>query len=118
MDIKKLGKRAVKRITKNTVDRLATRQALKATIDSKAEGGMVAVIESGIDCDGVTGGSVWSVAASAMAVEMVYQRIINSAEGMTTIEIVSPSEAAGIEFQTRDLALEAFEEGRQHCIYA
>ena len=83
------------------------------------EGGMVALIESGMDCDGVRyAGRVHLVPATWQAVVAREDEIYKWADGPCNLYIERPSVADEVEYQSRDLALEAFEDGHPYSLYA
>ena len=100
------------------LDRAITeRGALAARIRACDEGGKIAMVESGMDCDCVRySGKVTIVPATMAAYYEEYNRTAEWADGPFSFAIVRPSEAAGIEYASRDLALEAYENGHPHYI--
>jgi hypothetical protein len=93
-------------------------KGVHASVPSKHPG-WVAVVWSGRDCDNVAySGQVRYVRADITSVMEEIDREYSNAEGPTNYIITKPSEAAGITYSSRDLALEAFEDGRSHVIYA
>lgn len=83
------------------------------------EGGVVALIESGMDCDGARySGRVRIVPATWQAVVHEEDRIQSWADGPCHVYIERPSIAEEIEYHSRDLALEAFEDGHPYSLYA
>lgn len=84
-----------------------------------AEGGKVAVVWSGRDCDGVAySGDVRLVNATLADVRRHIERYYEWADGPCNYTLMSPSTAALIHPQERDLTAEAHEEGRPQCICA
>jgi hypothetical protein len=84
----------------------------------KAERGKVAVVWSGMDCDCVRySGDAHLVKANWRAIEKHVYDTYKWADGPCGYYITTPSAAAEIERQSRDLALEAFEDGHPHCVY-
>ena len=84
-----------------------------------ADGGKVAVVWSGRDCDGVAySGDVRLVNATLADVRRHIERYYEWADGPCNYTLMSPSTAALIHPQERDLTAEAHEEGRPHCICA
>lgn len=98
---------------------LADKIAMKRRIAACAENGKVAVVESGMDCDCVRySGHVSIIDATVEAYEAHYDHVAKWADGPFSLGVVSPSEARKIKRQSRDLALEAFEDGHAHVVYA
>lgn len=82
-------------------------------------GKYVAMIWGGRDCDGVQSeGNVRYVKADLTSVMADIDREHANAEGPCWWHMVSPSEAKAIEHTSRDLTLEAFEDGHSHVLYA
>ena len=97
-------------------DWLEERRHLAAVIAKDAEDGEVAIIESGMDCDGVKyWGRACVVPASVMAVLLWEKRTEEWADGPFYWHIERPS--AEVESGSRDLGMEAFEDGHPHVIY-
>lgn len=79
--------------------------------------GLVAVVESGRDCDGVEyHGYVRIIEASLEAYNRLHDDIAHHADGPFRLEIVSPAQAVGIRYTSRDLVAEAHEDGHPHSI--
>lgn len=76
--------------------------------------GNVGLIIDSTDCDHCR--SVYSRIVPASQVDAEIARIYDSAEGRTFVQIVKPVTLAGFIGSSRDLALEAFEDGHPHCI--
>ncbi len=98
----------------NINDRAALLKALDRSTDDQ---GMVCQVESGMDCDCVkyTHSHVrhrLSLMDEWMALEKAYEY----AEGYMHIYFVPPKERP--ESYSRDLALEAFEDGHPHVVYS
>jgi hypothetical protein len=78
---------------------------------------MVAVVWSGRDCDGVQySGEVRLVPANPKDVEEHIDHTHKWADGPCDYAIMKPSEAEKIEYTSRDLTMEAFENGRTYDI--
>lgn len=115
---KRALKALAKRLSTGRSDYLAHRAVLASTLKAHAENGMVAVIESGRDCDGVAyDGRVSLIPAMVVAYERHDQQIAEYADGPYHLSICTPSAAKSIEYTSRDLTMEAFENGHQHVIY-
>lgn len=86
-------------------------------------GPAIAVVKGGMDCDGSQyEGNVTLVNASGTRAEAMRRveehidRELDYADGPMHFDIISPSEAKHITRTSRDLALEAFEDGHSHII--
>jgi len=92
------------------------RQSLIKAIAECAEDGKVAVVESGMDCDCVQySGYRHLIDANVKAYDALRRRIAESADGRIYLDIARPSE--DVEQSSRDLALEAFEDGHPYSIH-
>lgn len=119
--MKAVTKRALKRFGRKLLvhreDMLAKRARFKAAMLKVAEGGVVAVVEHGMDCDGVAyDGLVREVQALVMVVEALEWKIAKAADGTFGLRLMKPSEARLVQYESRDLTLEAFEEGHPHLL--
>jgi hypothetical protein len=113
----KLGK--IKIADTQGYDYLARKVGLVDKIASLAEDGKVAVVYNERDCDMVqSNGNVEILPASAVAFIRWLDKKLEWAEGPVNWELYSPSETVGIEQTTRDLVMEAFEDGHPHVVYA
>ena len=84
-------------------------------IEQYAEGGYIKVVESGRDCDGVQyDGLVRIIEASRAVFEKLQDEIAESADGPFRLTIVPMSDDP--EYETRDLVMEAHENGHAHSI--
>jgi hypothetical protein len=84
-----------------------------------AEGGRVALVNGGRDCDCATWANTYSLVPATVAeVDNWVERFYHWAEGPQWHYIERPSVARKLEEEHRDLALEAFEDGHQHVVYA
>ena len=94
------------------------RQQFLQSIARCAEGGKVAVVWSGRDCDGACyEHSVAIVEAKKKAVDAHIEHTYEWADGPCAYYIERPSVARDLKYSSRDLALEAFEDGHSHVIY-
>ena len=92
-------------------------QEIEKAIAELAEHGRVAVVESGRDCDGVQySGRVRIIRARLKDFLELEDGIAEWADGPFRLQLERPSIARRIEAQSRDLALEAFENGHQHLL--
>lgn len=114
-------KRAVLRVFRlrhhSQNDPLERRTTLAQTIADLSENGQIQIVYGGIDCDG----GRWDdhtviVPATVMHVRIWVQNYMDAAEGPQWWHLDRPS--AQYQHSSRDLALEAFEEGHPHVIYA
>lgn len=100
-------------------DVLASKVETKALIDELAENGKVAIVHGGRDCDMAQWDNrVTILPASVAAVNGWWSEAYKWAEGPIWGHLERPSVAEGIESESRDLALEAFEDGHPHVCYA
>jgi hypothetical protein len=113
----KLGK--IKIANTQGHDYLVKKVGLVDKIASLAEDGKVAVVYNERDCDMVqSNGNVKILPASAVAFIRWLDKKLEWAEGPVNWELYNPSETVGIEQTTRDLAMEAYENGHPHVVYA
>jgi hypothetical protein len=97
-------------------DWLARRQTLAGTIAKYQQDGKVAIVESGMDCDGVQyWGRACVVPAHVMFVMQWEENTEKWADGPFNWHLASPEEE--IEYGSRDRGMEAFEDGHPHVIY-
>ena len=91
---------------------------LANAIQAKAEDGEIAIVWSGIDCDSVCYRNDWRILP---AIVPVIRRSIDEryywADGPCNWVIKSPSEVRNTRYVSRDLALEAFEDGHAHVVH-
>lgn len=116
--VKKIIKTHFRASRNPAFDPLANRQRLKAEITSCAENGQVAIVYGGMDCDC----SRWDnrvaiVTAATVIVERWIESYHEGAEGPQWTQIERPSEARKLEPSSRDLALEAFEDGHPQVVH-
>jgi hypothetical protein len=98
-------------------DRINERAALKRTIDKYAVNGMIGIVESGRDCDCVEYVHPRSaIPATIYHFKLLQARTVDGADGPFRLSITTPAEAEATESESRDLALEAFEDGHPHSI--
>lgn len=101
------------------VERLLESLIIERRIIERAEDGKVAVIESGRDCDCVEySGRVHIIDATVEAFIWLDSQIGDWADGPYRLGIVKPSEAKTVEYTSRDLVLEAMEDGHRQVIYS
>jgi len=115
-DIKKGKRRYRAMIAKELeTDKIARRFSLARRITEKQQDGKVALVVDSMDCDCVRVIDSYIVNAAPFLIEQEIERIYEGAEGPTSIWIESPDDMP--EPSSRDLALEAFEDGHQHVVY-
>lgn len=94
-------------------DRIATKRRIAAC----AEGGKVAIVESGRDCDGVQySGKVSIIPATYEAFCAAWDDIADWADGPFHLSVERPSIARRMRYESRDLVAEAFENGHPHVL--
>lgn len=95
------------------------RRAFINQIRTLAEDGKIALVESGMDCDGVRySGSVRIVDATVAAVDAAIEHATDWADGPIYFGLEAPSVAAAeIEYESRDLVMEAFENGHPYSLH-
>jgi hypothetical protein len=93
------------------------RQGLPARIAELARNDKIWVIESGMDCDcNKYSGFVHEIPATLAALDKLTARLEDWADGSYTLELAAPD--SEVEYSSRDLAAEAFENGNPHYIGA
>ena len=124
MDIRKAAKKMMRKINKQSPkpigfrdDRLAKRQRLHDEIQLHAENGIVAIVWSGRDCDGVSSCYATQYKACAFAIECDVYREYEHAEGPLRFEFARPSDIESFKGYSRDLSAEAYENGHNHIVY-
>lgn len=97
-----------------------SRAALAARIAAVAVNGRVGVVTSGMDCDCVQyrRESIRDVPESIFAAWRAREEDYESADGPMSISYVRPDECEDGHYVSRDRALEAFEDGHAHYVYA
>ena len=87
-------------------------------VEECTENGVVAVIEGGMDCDcSAYEGHVHTFPAKLSEFWDRIDKMYYDAEGPIHWYVERPSVALNVESSSRDLALEAFENGHQHVVY-
>lgn len=82
-----------------------------------AEDGLIALVRSGRDCDGVEyGNHVVVLAANKQVVEAWVEKDLEYADGPMYFRLERPSVAKQLKYQSRDRVLEAFEDGHAWSI--
>ena len=94
------------------------RRAYHKRIQAANEGGNIALVMSGMDCDGVSySGKVRIVPANWRDVDAAIADEESWADGPKYYDIMKPSEAEVIEYHSLALTLEAFEDGHLFTLY-
>lgn len=94
------------------------RRRFLAKLRDYAEGGKIALVWGGRDCDGVQySGHVSLVNATLQDVESSIDQAYEWADGPMYWELMRPSEAESVERTSRDLTMEAYEDGHAHVLY-
>lgn len=92
-------------------------RAMRTQLRELAENGRVLLVEGGRDCDGVQyWGRVREIDATLKAYETAVYWIEYSADGPCWFSLERVSERHTIERGSRDLVLEAFEDGHPHLL--
>jgi acylphosphatase len=94
--------------------RIARQRFLWGTVNL-AEDGMVAVVESGMDCDCVRYRNVVRIIPAEEA-DAYIRKSIEWADGPIHHYIERPSVALKLEYDSRDLAMEGFENGNSYSL--
>ena len=98
-------------------DYLGEKQSFINKMKDCTEDGMVAIVSSGMDCDGVKySGQVHYVKAIPVLVQHDFDEAKKWADGPIYRLIIKPSEARLIEYTSRDLGMEAFENGHPYYL--
>ena len=83
-----------------------------------AEQGKIAMVNSGMDCDcSRWENSVSVIRATVESVDKWVDDFYKNAEGPQSYRLERPSVAKKLQRSSRDLALEAFEDGHQHVVF-
>ena len=107
-----------KRKIKGT-DKLLEKIAYKNNIDKYAENGKVAIVYGFMDCDCArSDDNVNIIDANIVSVNQWEERFWDGAEGQQWWSIETMAYANSLTPSSRDLAMEAFEDGHPHVIYA
>lgn len=94
------------------------RQSLLRSVKQFAEDGKVAVVWSGRDCDGVRyHNDVRLIDASIVAVDEHIAHTYEWADGPCSYWITTPAYGRTLSYESRDLVMEAHEDGHSHVIY-
>ena len=97
----------------------AGRQGFLTNLRQMAEGGKIAAIESGRDCDCVEySGKVHIIDATVAAYNALHDDLSDWADGPFRLCLERPSVAQRVKYESRDLVMEAHEDGHPHVIYS
>jgi hypothetical protein len=114
--LRKMGKFDAKKFG---TDYLAEKIYKIKKINSLAENGKILVIVGGRDCDGSEYyGQTYLVDANYTAVSHFEEWQADGADGVIGFDYDAPSNEGEYSYSSRDLALEAFENGHNHVIYS
>lgn len=114
--LKKLYKK-IALIRGDATDPLAERASLKARLSKFQQGGRVLLIEKGRDCDGVQyDGHTSIIPATVTHYEAELRDREASADGPFWLRLDYPSKRHAYKYTSRDLALEAYENGHAHVL--
>jgi hypothetical protein len=97
-------------------ERINERETIKTRLAASVEAGMIAIVHSGMDCDCSQFSYVDHVPVmSVISFQRNFDRVHQDAEGPTSYYFGKPSQYP-ISHESRDLALEAFENGHAHYV--
>ena len=103
-------------LLRQATDARVARQSLISRIAELQVDGQVAVWESGRDCDSVRyRGFKCLIPATVQEFDALYEHESNWADGPFSLWVESPEREH--EYHSRDLGMEAFEDGHPHVIY-
>lgn len=112
LDVFRAGKLAA------ATKRREKRQLLVSSVSKFAQDGRVAVVWSGRDCDGVRyHNDVRMIEATVKAVDEHINHTYEWADGPCSYWITTPTYGRSLVYESRDLVMEAFEDGHSHVIY-
>ena len=97
-------------------DWLNERLSLSRRIAALSDNNLIGIAYSGMDCDCSSFSSATTVKANVMAVIKWSNDFESGAEGPQSWWLITPEEADDTPYTSRDLALEAFENGHPHFI--
>lgn len=99
-------------------ERINARATLAQQIAAhKSPDGMLYLEESGMDCDCVRySGRIHCIPATLQAYKKLEDDTYKWSDGPFNLRLVTQAEAESAQYQSRDLALEAFENGHPHHI--
>lgn len=97
-------------------DWLNERLSLSRRIAALSSDGLIGISYWGMDCDCSSFSRATTVKANVMAVIKWSNDFESGAEGPQSWCLITPEEAADTPYESRDLALEAFENGHPHYV--
>lgn len=116
---RRLVLKLLRKLRTDPCDPLLDRKKLADMIHLANEGGYIAVVHGGRDCDMAQwDNNVTVLPANTLKVERWIENLYEWADGPRWWRITTLSEAASLRASSRDLALEAFEDGHPHVVYA
>lgn len=121
MTISKKNRRIIRRAVKMIPgrDELAAKWRLAQYIERHKEDGEILIVENGRDCDGAEWRDrTFRMKANVLVYLKAYEDKAQWADGPFYWEIERMSNRSKYRMSTRDLALEAFEDGHDHVIYS
>lgn len=114
---KKIWKQLAKIKFEHKEDVLANKANARAYIDSKAQDGKLAIHVWQMDCDCASWDYLKVVPANSLvAIEAFMNDVYDNAEGPVRISYCSPDACKDFKSESRDHALEAFEDGHPHYV--
>lgn len=96
------------------------RGSMRAHFEAVQQNGKIGIIVAGMDCDCVKYHyeHVEPVPVSMMVWQRGEQKRCDYAEGPESVHYVSPNEVQHGAYWSRDLVMEAYEDGHSHVVYA
>ena len=114
--LRAIMRQVYRRSPREVNDPLADRARLAGRIALHAQDGEVLLVVRQMDCDCAEWTSASVLPASVLVVQRAIDATYDNAEGRVSWWLASPDEH--IERDERDHALEAYEEGHPHVVYA
>lgn len=92
---------------------------LRRILDRAQSDGKIGIVVSGMDCDcsSFHRERVYDSFSSVMEIKRFEDKAYEDAEGPLTVSFIHPSKINPSNNASRDLALEAFEDGHAHVVY-
>jgi hypothetical protein len=114
--LRRFARRVARRKFEYRYDHLEDRAGLADRVRGLTRNGQIGIIYGGMDCDCSTFSRSTVLPAVPRLVERFIDRFHDGAEGPQWTRIVTPIEACAHVASSRDLALEAFEDGHPHAV--